>query len=109
MTELLLCVNIVVLLMLGAVNMALYIRVTRADREKKADEKVQDAMDEVGAVVEGFYATKSAWELCRKQQVEMPIIRAAYQVLYEGADPRQAVAQLLLRQRKAESEDAGWA
>ena len=46
MTEFLLCVNIVVLLMLCAVNMALYIRVTRADREKKADEKVQDAMDE---------------------------------------------------------------
>ena len=46
MTELLFCVNIVVLLMLGAVNMDLYIRVTRADREKKADEKVQDAMDE---------------------------------------------------------------
>ena len=46
MTELLLCVNIVVLLMLGAVNMALYIRMTKADRDKKADEKVQDAMDE---------------------------------------------------------------
>ena len=46
MTELLLCVNIVVLLMLGAVNIALYIRMTRADREKKSDEKVQDAMDE---------------------------------------------------------------
>lgn len=37
MTELLLCVNIVVLLMLGAVNMSLYIRVPRSDREKKAD------------------------------------------------------------------------
>ena len=69
----------------------------------------QQAMEQVGAVVEGYYAAKSAWELCRKQQVEMPIIRAAYQVLYEGADPRQAVTQLLLRQRKAESEDAGWA
>ena len=46
MTEFLLCVNIVVLLMLCAVNMALYIRMTRADREKKADEKVQEAMDE---------------------------------------------------------------
>lgn len=69
----------------------------------------EQAMEQVGAVVEGYYAAKSAWELCRKQQVEMPIIRAAYQVLYEGADPRQAVAQLLLRQRKAESEDAGWA
>ena len=46
MVEFLLFLNIVILLMLVAVNMALYIRVTRADREKKADEKVQDAMDE---------------------------------------------------------------
>lgn len=46
MTELLLCVNIVVLLMLGAVNMTLYIRMTRGDRERKADDRVQEAMDE---------------------------------------------------------------
>ena len=46
MTELLLFVNIVVLLMLGAVNMTLYIRMTRSDREKKADDKVQEAMDD---------------------------------------------------------------
>ena len=68
----------------------------------------EQAMEQVGAVVEGYYAAKSAWELCQKQQVEMPIIHAAYQVLYEGADPRQAVAALLLRQRKAEMEQAGW-
>ena len=46
MTELLLFVNIVVLLMLGAVNMTLYIRMTRSDRERKADDRVQEAMDE---------------------------------------------------------------
>ena len=46
MVEFLIFLNIVILLMLGAVNMALYARVTRADREKKADEKVQDAMDD---------------------------------------------------------------
>ena len=46
MVEFLIFLNIVILIMLGAVNMSLYIRVTRADREKKADEKVQDAMDE---------------------------------------------------------------
>lgn len=68
----------------------------------------RQAMEQVGAVVEGYYASKSAWELCQKQNVEMPIIHAAYQVLYEGADPRQAVSALLLRQRRAESEDAGW-
>ena len=68
----------------------------------------QEAMDEVGAVVEGYYATKSAWELCQQQQVDMPIIHAAYQVLYENADARRTVAALLTRQRRAESEDAGW-
>ena len=68
----------------------------------------EQAMEQVGAVVEGYYASKSAWELCQKQKVEMPIIHAAYQVLYEGVEPRQAVSSLLLRQRRAESEDAGW-
>ena len=68
----------------------------------------RQAMEQVGAVVEGYYAAKSAWELCQKQRVDMPIIHAAYQVLYENVDARQAVAALLTRQRKAESEDAGW-
>lgn len=66
------------------------------------------AMEQVGAVVEGYYAAKSAWELCCKQNVDMPIIHAAYQVLYEGIDPGKAISSLLLRQKKAESEDAGW-
>ena len=69
---------------------------------------VPQAMEEVGAVVEGYYATASAWELCRKQGVEMPIVSAAYQVLYQGAEAKDVVAKLLSRQRKAESEDLGW-
>ena len=68
----------------------------------------ENAMKEVGAVVEGYYATRSAWELSRSCGVEMPIVRAAYQVLYEGMPAREAVHELLLRQRKAEPEDAGW-
>lgn len=68
----------------------------------------EEAMEQVGAVVEGYYAAKSAWELCRRQQVEMPIIHAAYETLYEHVGARKAVVNLLTRQRKAESEDAGW-
>ena len=44
--ELLLCVNILMLFMLAILNMALYARVTRSDRERKADDKVQEAMDD---------------------------------------------------------------
>ena len=66
------------------------------------------AMQEVGAVVEGYYATKSAYALGRHQGIEMPITEAAYKVLYEGADVAQTFSSLLTRQKKAESEDAGW-
>ena len=69
---------------------------------------VQEAMEQVGAVVEGYYAARSAWELCQKQGVNMPIFKAAYEVLYEGASPQIAIKELLLRDRRPESEDAGW-
>ena len=69
---------------------------------------VQEAMQEVGAVVEGYYATKSAYELGKKMGVDMPITTAAYKVLYEGYSASDVVRQLLMRSRKAESEDAGW-
>ena len=69
---------------------------------------VQAAMEEVGAVVEGYYAAKSAYELGKSQGIDMPITEAAYRVLYEGMDAKTAVTKLLSRPRKAESEDAGW-
>lgn len=68
----------------------------------------QEAMDEVGAVVEGYYAAESAWELAKELGVDMPITHAAYRVLYEGASAKDAVIELLHRRNKAESEDAGW-
>ena len=69
---------------------------------------VQEAMKEVGAVVEGYYAAKSAWALAQKMGVEMPITEAAYKVLYEGLSAKDMTRQLLNRGKKAESEDAGW-
>lgn len=66
------------------------------------------AMEEVGAVVEGYYATKSAYQLAKKLNVEMPIIQAAHAVLYEGKEAAQVVSALLHRSKKPESEDCGW-
>ena len=68
----------------------------------------QTAMKEVGAVVEGYYATKSAYELGKRVGIDMPITEAAYRVLYENADVKDAFGGLLNRQRKAESENPGW-
>ena len=69
---------------------------------------VQEAMKEVGAVVEGYYAAAAAYELCQRQGVDMPIVTAAYQVLYEGMSAADAVHALLLRKKTSEQEDAGW-
>lgn len=69
---------------------------------------VQAAMQEVGAVVEGYYATKSAVELAHKAGVDMPIAEEAYRVLYEGKPADQALRDLMRRQKNNEVEDAGW-
>ncbi len=68
----------------------------------------QDAMKEVGAVVEGYYAAKSAYFLGKRLGVDMPITEAAYRVLYEDAPAKEEVLALLLRSRKTESENPGW-
>lgn len=66
------------------------------------------AMAEVGAAVEGYYAAKSAWELAQRQGVDMPIIHAAYATLYESKETARVVETLLGRRKKAELEDASW-
>ena len=67
-----------------------------------------EAMDQVGAVVEGYYAAKAAAELAKKYGVDMPIVRAACAVLYEDFPASQVVDRLLRRSKKPEPEDAGW-
>lgn len=68
----------------------------------------QRVLVEIGASVEGYYAAKSAWELAQHLQVDMPIVHSAYSVLYENVTAEQAVRDLLLRQKRPESEDASW-
>ena len=68
---------------------------------------VQEAMEEVAAVVEGYYAADSAWALCQAAGVEMPILQAAHEVLYQNLPAREAMHNLMTRKRKTE-EDMGW-
>ena len=66
----------------------------------------EEAVKEIGAVVEGYYAAATAKALADKTGVEMPITEAAYQVLYHGKDARQVVMELMTRARKHEIEDS---
>jgi len=55
-------------------------------------------------VAEGIKTTKSAYELSRKVNVEMPITKEIYEVLYNRKDPRDAVRDLMTREPKVELE-----
>ncbi|MBQ6540307.1 MAG: glycerol-3-phosphate dehydrogenase, partial [Oscillospiraceae bacterium] len=70
--------------------------------------KTDEAMKQVGAVVEGYYAIASALKLAEKVNVEMPITRAAYEVVYNGADPGSAMIDLMLRRKTSETSLAIW-
>ena len=61
-----------------------------------------DAVKEIGMVVEGIKACKTAYDISRKYNVNMPIIETAYQVLYHGKDPKTAVFELMNRDKKQE-------
>ena len=68
----------------------------------------EEAMTQVGAVVEGYYAARSAHLLATRLGADLPITAAAYRVLYQGADVAWTVNQLLCRDKRAETEDASW-
>jgi glycerol-3-phosphate dehydrogenase (NAD(P)+) len=53
-------------------------------------------------LAEGFYTVKALMELETRTGVELPISRAVYGVLYEGADAREALDGLFSRSLKME-------
>ena len=67
---------------------------------------VQEAVKEIGAVVEGYYAAANARTLAQKVGVEMPIAQAAYEVLYEGRDVHGVVADLMTRSKRSEHDES---
>ena len=69
---------------------------------------MQEAMDEVQMVVEGVYSAKAAMKLAENYQVPMPIIEQVNQVLFYGKPVKEAVQELMLRDKKAEHEDLLW-
>ena len=87
---------------------------SRHSRNRKAGflmgqgKTMEEAMREVNMVVEGVYSAKAGRELAQKYQVEMPIIDQVNQVLFEGKSPKEAVQELMLRDKKIESWDSTW-
>ena len=69
---------------------------------------MQQAMDEVKMVVEGVYSAKAAIALAKKYHVDMPIIEQVNEVLFEDKPAKDAVKELMLRDKKVEHDDLEW-
>ncbi len=69
---------------------------------------MKEAMDEVKMVVEGVYSAKAAVGLARKYGVEIPIIEQVNAVLFEDKPAREAVNELMLRDKKIENPLMPW-
>lgn len=61
-----------------------------------------EAIRQVGMVVEGINALPAAMQLQARYQVEMPIVTAVNAIVNEGASPADAVHKLMNRDTKAE-------
>ncbi len=67
-----------------------------------------EAMAEVKMVVEGVYSAKAAIALSKKYNVEMPIVNQVEKILFEGRDTRDAMMELMLRNKKNEYSTLPW-
>ncbi len=63
---------------------------------------IEEARKEIGMVIESVDNIEVAYELSKKYNVEMPIVDAVYNVLYNNLDPRDAVNMLMNRDVKSE-------
>ncbi len=63
---------------------------------------IEEARKQIGMTIESIDNIQTAYKLSRKYNVEMPIVNTVHQVLFEGLDARQAIADLMTRNPKFE-------
>ena len=87
---------------------------SKHSRNRKAGElmgqgmTMDEATKEVKMVVEGVYSAKAALALGKKYNVQMPIIEEVNKVLFEDKPAKEAVYDLMLREKRAESNTLEW-
>lgn len=84
---------------------------SRHSRNRRAGELIgkglslEDTLNRIGMVVEGAHTCRVVYKIAMEMSIDMPINKACYQVLYENRDPREAVWNLMQRQKRHETED----
>ena len=76
----------------------------RAGRLIGKGKTIEEAKKEIGMTIESVENIEVAKKLAEKYNVEMPIVNAAYDVLYNNLKPKDAVNKLMTREIKFEME-----
>ena len=63
---------------------------------------IEEAKKEIGMTIESIDNIKTAYKLSEQYNVEMPIVRTVYKVLFENLDAKKAIADLMVRNPKFE-------
>lgn len=61
-----------------------------------------EALDSITMVVEGARSAKAAYDLAKSLNIEIPLITATYDVIYNKIDPKKSMAELMSRNLKNE-------
>lgn len=69
---------------------------------------MEEATKEVSMVVEGIYSAKAALALAEKYHITMPIVEQVNSVLFKKKPAKEAVKDLMLRDKTIESSDLPW-
>ncbi|MGV3006609.1 NAD(P)H-dependent glycerol-3-phosphate dehydrogenase [Streptococcus pluranimalium] len=67
-------------------------------------EKLEDIEKNMGMVIEGISTTKVAYELAQELGVYMPITSAIYRTIYEGADIKESILDMMSNEFRSENE-----
>ncbi|HZJ83912.1 MAG TPA: NAD(P)H-dependent glycerol-3-phosphate dehydrogenase [Syntrophomonadaceae bacterium] len=64
-----------------------------------------ETLEKVGMVVEGVHTTRIVHNLAQKMNIDMPITKACFNVLYNGECPKEELEQMMQRDKKPELEE----
>ncbi|MFN2431858.1 MAG: NAD(P)H-dependent glycerol-3-phosphate dehydrogenase [Gemmatimonadota bacterium] len=64
--------------------------------------RLEALLGETREVAEGVLTSRSAYQLARREGIEMPIVNEVYAILHEGKSPAEALGDLMSREMKTE-------
>jgi glycerol-3-phosphate dehydrogenase (NAD(P)+) len=69
-----------------------------------AGQSVEQALQEIGQVVEGYSAARAVHAVAQRENVDMPLVAGIYRILYEKEPAKDVVKELMTRPIRPEVE-----